>query len=179
MRPASAGLFIFWNKMPLFAVVFTTVLKGHSMSIYTKLEADHDKQRALIKQIKDSEAGSKSRAKLWTDLRAELEAHASAEEQAFYSKLMAAPKGTDDTRHAVEEHQEMHEMIEKLEAMDQSAEVWDDLFGKLAHKVIHHVDEEEDEFFPHAKKVLSDKAEDEALDDFKKRKPAELKKQLA
>lgn len=148
------------------------------MSIYTKLKADHDKQRDLIQKIKDSEPGSEERSKLWTDLSAELEAHASAEEQAFYSKLMAAPKGTDDTRHAVEEHQEMHEMTEKLNAMDQSAEVWDELFGKLADRVIHHVDEEEDEFFPHAKEVLSDKIEKKALETFEERKPKELEKQL-
>ena len=149
------------------------------MSIYKSLKDDHDKQRNLIQKVKDSEPGSDERAELWNELRAELEAHASAEEQAFYSKLMAAPDGTHDTRHAVEEHQEMTEMIEKLDAMDQSADVWDSLFGKLADRVIHHVDEEEEEFFPHAKDILDDKQEKQALKDFEERKPAELKNELA
>lgn len=147
------------------------------MDIYERLEKDHDKQRALIESVKDSKPGSGDRSKLWTELKVELEAHASAEEQAFYSKLMAEPEGTDDTRHAVEEHQAMHEMIQKLDAMDQSAEVWDELFGKLAHKVVHHVDEEEEEFFPEAKDTLSDKQEAEALKAFNKRKDAEVEKQ--
>ncbi|WP_189494775.1 hemerythrin domain-containing protein [Algimonas arctica] len=147
------------------------------MDIYKRLEKDHDKQRELIKSIKASKPGSEKRAALWTDIKVELEAHASAEEQAFYSKLMAKPDGTDDTRHAVEEHQQMHEMIEKLDAMDQSADVWDDLFGELAHKVTHHVDEEEDEFFPAAKDTLSDAQETKALKEFNDRKDAEIQKQ--
>ncbi|WP_298912835.1 hemerythrin domain-containing protein [uncultured Algimonas sp.] len=147
------------------------------MDIYERLEQDHDKQRTLIDRIKQSEPGSETRAQLWTDLKIELEAHASAEEQAFYSKLMAEPEGTDDTRHAIEEHQQMHEMTAKLDAMDQSADVWDTLFGKLAHKVVHHVDEEEEEFFPDAKETLSDSQEEEALRMFNKRKAAEVDKQ--
>ncbi|MGJ8559682.1 MAG: hemerythrin domain-containing protein [Litorimonas sp.] len=147
------------------------------MDIYKRLEKDHDKQRDLIDDIKSSKPGSEARSDLWVDLKVELEAHASAEEQAFYSKLMAEPEGTDDTRHAVEEHQQMHEMIEKLDAMDQSADVWDSLFGKLADKVIHHVDEEEKEFFPDAKDTLSDAQEKAALKEFNDRKGAELQKQ--
>ena len=149
------------------------------MDIYDRLEKDHDKQRRLIDAVKASEPGSSERSELWTQLRNELEAHASAEEQAFYSKLMAEPEGTDDTRHAVEEHQEMHEMIAKLDAMDQSADVWDKLFGKLAHKVIHHVDEEEEEFFPDARDTLSDRQEEKALEVFETRKAKELEKQRA
>jgi len=147
------------------------------MDIYKRLEKDHDKQRELIDAVKNSKPGSDIRSDLWSELKVELEAHASAEEQAFYSKLMAEPEGTDDTRHAVEEHQQMHEMIEKLDAMDQNADVWDDLFGKLAHKVIHHVDEEEEDFFPDAKDTLSDKQATEALKEFNTRKDAEVEKQ--
>jgi hypothetical protein len=147
------------------------------MDIYKRLEKDHDKQREMIDAVKSSKPGSNKRAELWTDLKVELEAHASAEEQAFYSKLMAEPEGTDDTRHAVEEHQQMHEMIEKLDAMDQGADVWGSLFGKLAHKVIHHVDEEEEEFFPDAKDTLTDAQETKALKEFNDRKDAELQKQ--
>ncbi|MEM7730533.1 MAG: hemerythrin domain-containing protein [Pseudomonadota bacterium] len=149
------------------------------MNIYKRLEQDHDKQRRLIDEIKDSGPGSDTRSRLWSTLKVELEAHASAEEQAFYSKLIAEPEGTDDTRHAIEEHQQMHEMIAKLDAMDQSADVWDKLFGKLAHKVVHHVDEEEEEFFPDARETLSDSQEEEALKTFNTRKAAEMDKQEA
>lgn len=147
------------------------------MSIYTRLEEDHDKQRDLIENLKSAELGSDQLSKLWTELKIELEAHASAEEQAFYSKLMKDPKGTDETRHAVEEHQEMHEMISELDIMDKSDDLWMKKFEKLAHKVVHHVDEEEAEFFPKAKKLFEKSEEKEMLQDFKERKPAEVAKQ--
>ncbi|WP_416878330.1 hemerythrin domain-containing protein [Litorimonas sp.] len=147
------------------------------MSIYTRLEKDHDKQRDLIEKIKKTQNGSKNRSELWTDLKVELEAHASAEEQAFYSELMRDPDGTDETRHAVEEHQEMHEIISELDIMDQSDDLWLKKFEKLAHKVIHHVDEEEAEFFPKAKKLFKKSEEKEMLEDFNERKPKEEKKQ--
>lgn len=147
------------------------------MNIYTRLEQDHDKQRELCEAIKHTRGDSEKRNKLWKELRIELEAHASAEEQAFYSELMKDPDGTDETRHAVEEHQQMTEMIEVLDNLNMDADVWMKKFEKLAHKVIHHVDEEEAEFFPKAKKLFSkDEAEDMA-EAFEERKPAEVEKQ--
>ncbi len=147
------------------------------MSIYNRLEKDHDKQRDLIDQLKNTASDSNERENLWTMLKIELEAHASAEEQAFYSKLMKDPNGTDETRHAVEEHQEMHEMISELDIMDKSEALWMKKFEKLAHKVVHHVDEEEAEFFPKAKKLFKGSEETEMLQEFNDRKPKEIEKQ--
>jgi len=147
------------------------------MTIYKQLEKDHNKQRDLIASLKSAEPGSDRLSSLCTELKVELEAHASAEEQAFYSKLMKEPKGTDETRHAVEEHQEMHEMISELDIMDNSEPLWMKKFEALAHKVIHHVDEEEEEFFPKAKKIFDGLEEKAMSEDFKERKPAELEKQ--
>lgn len=147
------------------------------MDIYTRLEKDHEKQRQLCEDIKHTRGDSEKRNKLWKKLRVELEAHASAEEQAFYSELMKEPDGTDETRHAVEEHQQMTEMIEVLDNLDMDAAVWMKKFEKLAHKVIHHVDEEEAEFFPKAKKIFSSEEAKEMGETFEDRKPAETEKQ--
>ncbi|RKQ71289.1 hemerythrin HHE cation binding domain-containing protein [Litorimonas taeanensis] len=149
------------------------------MDIYERLEQDHNKQRDLIKSIKKAELGSDELDKLWSEIKVELEAHASAEEQAFYSELMKDPDGTDETRHAVEEHQEMHEMIAELDIMDKSEDLWMKKFEKLAHKVIHHVDEEEADFFPKADKLFNKNEEKEMLKAFNERKPVEEKKQEA
>lgn len=149
------------------------------MNIYERLKQDHDKQRDLCEQIKHTRGNSEKRNKLWKELRVELEAHASAEEQAFYSELMKEPKGTDETRHAVEEHQEMTEMIEVLDNLDMDADIWMKKFEKLAHRVIHHVDEEEAEFFPKAKKLFTKDEAVEMAETFEDRKPAEVKKQKA
>ncbi len=149
------------------------------MDIYERLEEDHEKQRQLCEDIKHTRGDSEKRNRLWRALRIELEAHASAEEQAFYSELMKEPKGTDETRHAVEEHQQMTEMIEVLDNLDMDADVWMKKFEKLAHKVVHHVDEEEAEFFPKAKTLFSEAEAKEMGDAFNARKPAEVRKQQA
>ena len=149
------------------------------MNIYKRLEQDHETQRQLCEDIKHTRGDSQKRNKLWEELRVELEAHASAEEQAFYSELMKEPKGTDETRHAVEEHQEMTEMIEVLNNLDMDADIWMKKFEKLAHKVVHHVDEEEAEFFPQAKKLFTEAEALEMGQVFEDRKPAEEQKQKA
>ena len=144
------------------------------MNIYTRLEQDHEKQRALCEELKSTQSGSKNRAELWEKLKVELEAHASAEEQVFYSALMKKPDGTEEARHSVHEHQEMTKLITELDAMDQSADVWEKKFKKLVHDVIHHVDEEEADIFPAAKKLLSADIAKTMVEDFDTRKPAEV-----
>lgn len=149
------------------------------MDIYARLEKDHETQRDLCDRIKDSKPGSDERSELWTELKVELEAHAAAEEQVFYSALMQKPDGTEEARHSVHEHQEMSKLITELDAMDQSADVWDKKFKTLAHDVNHHVDEEETDIFPEAKELISDKVAKEMVEDFNKRKPAEEEKHAA
>jgi len=49
------------------------------MTIYKQLEKDHNKQRDLIASLKSAEPGSDRLSSLWTELKVELEAHASSE----------------------------------------------------------------------------------------------------
>lgn len=144
------------------------------MNIYSRLKQDHEKQRELCEELKSTRSGSQNRADLWDALKVELEAHASAEEQVFYSALMQKPNGTEEARHSVHEHQEMTKLITELDAMDQSADVWEKKFNKLAHDVIHHVDEEEADIFPAAKKLIDADVAMAMVEDFNTRKPAEV-----
>lgn len=144
------------------------------MNIYTRLEQDHKKQRDLCEDIKSTRSGSKNRAELWEKLKVELEAHASAEEQVFYSALMQKPDGTEEARHSVHEHQEMTKLITEIDAMDQSADIWEKKFKTLAHDVVHHLDEEEADIFPAAKKLIDPETAKSMVEDFNTRKPAEV-----
>ncbi len=146
------------------------------MNIYTRLKQDHEKQRDLCDKIKSTHSGSKNRANLWEELKVELEAHAAAEEQVFYSALMQKPDGTEEARHSVHEHQEMTKLITELDAMDQSTDVWEKKFKKLAHDVIHHVDEEEADIFPAARKVIATQKASDMVEAFNTRKPAEVER---
>jgi len=144
------------------------------MNIYTRLKQDHEKQRELCEKLKSTRSGSQNRAELWEKLKVELEAHASAEEQVFYSALMKKPDGTEEARHSVHEHQEMTKLITELDAMDQSSDVWDKKFRTLAHDVIHHVDEEEADIFPAAKELIDPSLAKSMVEDFDTRKPVEV-----
>jgi hypothetical protein len=50
----------------------------------------------------------------------------------------------------------MDEMVEHLEKLDPHDAQWQECCGKLCDKIEHHLDEEEQKFFPQAGEVLSD-----------------------
>lgn len=130
-------------------------------TIYTKLLKDHEKQRDLISKIKKTDGNTPERRELWEKLSLELEAHAAAEEQAFYSVMMEDEDGTSEARHSVHEHQEMTDLIKELHDLGTDNGGWMAKFEKLAHKVEHHLDEEEEDIFPVAKEIID---RDEAKD---------------
>ncbi|RFB05530.1 hemerythrin domain-containing protein [Parvularcula marina] len=144
------------------------------MNIYERLIVDHEKQRDLLARIAKTEGESKERKSLWKSLYTELEAHALAEEQVFYSVLMEEPDGTEKSRHSVAEHKEMSDIAEELDGMDMSSPGWLNRFHTLEEKVTHHLDEEEEEVFVRAKKLLSDSEAKALAKDFEVRKSAEL-----
>ena len=145
------------------------------MDIYERLTEDHNKQRGLLGGVGETSGDSKERQRLFAALKKELEAHANAEEQVFYSVLLAEPEGQDKARHSVSEHKEMNDLIAELEEADMSTGGWLTKFKDLRHKVEHHVDEEEEEVFARARKLLSDKEANDMVAEFDKRKEAEEK----
>ncbi|ADM09059.1 Hemerythrin [Parvularcula bermudensis HTCC2503] len=144
------------------------------MSIFTRLKQDHDRQRELIAQLCETEGDSEGRRDLWPQLFKELEAHALAEEQIFYAALMEKPDGTEKARHSVAEHKEMSDIAEELSEMAFSSSGWLTRFKTLAHKVIHHVDEEEEEVFPKAEDLFDEAKADTLEGAFDVRKEKEL-----
>lgn len=143
------------------------------MNIFTRLKQDHEKQRELCEELANTKNGSERRKQLWQDVRKELEAHAAAEEQVFYSVLMKKPDGTDEARHSVHEHQEMTKLIQELDAMDQNTDIWTKKFSKLKHQLFHHVDEEEADIFPVARELIDRDRATSMTKKFSERKAAE------
>lgn len=91
---------------------------------------------------------------MYEDLKLELQAHAAAEERHLYVPVMQHDEGLDLSRHAITEHHEMDEMMETLDDGRIGQEKWDKTCADLIHKVRHHLEEEENEFFKQAKKIL-------------------------
>jgi hemerythrin-like domain-containing protein len=67
----------------------------------------------------------------------------------------------DAARHAISEHHQMDEMVEDLESMDSGSAAWREAVKKLCDKIEHHLTEEEQKFFPQARRVLPDAQRDE------------------
>lgn len=141
--------------------------------IYETIRKDHERHRKLLDAIADTSGDSEKRRKCWNDFYYDVKAHAAAEEETFYSKIMAKPDGQDDARHSVAEHHEMDELMEELQGIDFSSPQWLQKFQQLKHDYEHHMDEEEEDIFKTARKVLTDDKTGEISDAFLSRKAAE------
>ena len=126
------------------------------MNIFEALRLDHDKQRELADALIETHGDSKTRKQLFTALKAELNAHAIAEERQFYTFLLNNDLTQEKARHGIAEHHEMDELIEALEQTEPTSSGWLTQAKHLAHRIHHHLDEEEHEFFQLAGKVFNE-----------------------
>lgn len=126
------------------------------MTIFESLRADHDTQRTLVDLVTKTTGDSDGRQELYERLKRELEAHAGAEERYFYVPLMEHDLTQEKARHSVSEHKELDDFIERLDGYDMGGSQWLQTAEELAHRLIHHLDEEEQEVFQLAGKALSD-----------------------
>lgn len=136
------------------------------MTIFESIRDDHETQRTLIGILTATEGESDGRREVWPKLKRELEAHAAAEERYFYVPLMEHDMTQDAARHSVAEHKELDDFVEQLEGYDMSGPKWLPTAKELCERLIHHLDEEEQEVFPVAGKVLSDDAKTRLANDY-------------
>ena len=136
------------------------------MTIFEALRADHETQRELIDMLTKTTGESDDRTSLYARLKSEMEAHAGAEERYFYIPLMEHDLTQDKARHSVSEHKELDDFLEQLDEYDMSGSQWLQTAQDLAHRLIHHLDEEEHEVFQLAGKALSDKEKADLADEY-------------
>lgn len=124
--------------------------------VFGRLVEDHDRHRALLAMVEDTNGKSPERQTLFTELVRELKSHAAAEEQALWSTVLRDPETTDFARHAIAEHKEIDDMLADLAARDMASSGWLKRFGGLKDEYLHHIREEEQEQFVAAEKRLSE-----------------------
>lgn len=137
------------------------------MNIFEALREDHERQRALMSRLAETEGDDERRDRLFRELKAELANHAASEEKYFYSELMAIDLTIDKARHSVAEHKELDDRVEELEATDYSNPQWLIRFKELRHRVLHHLEEEEREVFQLAGKALGDDQKTSLAEDYR------------
>ncbi|MGQ8364943.1 hemerythrin domain-containing protein [Glaciecola sp. 1036] len=147
------------------------------MKIFEALRQDHDKQRALMKALIETQGNSAMRADFYEQLKHELNAHAIAEERHFYKPLIDQDRTIELSRHGIAEHHEIDEIVEQLDEIELNSPAWLNTMKKLQHKVLHHLEEEEQEFFQQAGKVLSNKEKENLADQYVEEMEMNLEKQ--
>ncbi|WP_456022675.1 hemerythrin domain-containing protein [Pseudomonas protegens] len=144
------------------------------MNIFEALRESHDRQRGYAKTLIETSGDTPERVEAYKQLKAELQAHETAEERHFYIPLMEFDNGVDLSRHAISEHHEMDEMMEELDETEMSSPAWLATAKKLSEKVHHHLKEEEQKFFQMAGKLLSEKQKDQLAGEYEKEFQAQL-----
>jgi iron-sulfur cluster repair protein YtfE (RIC family) len=133
------------------------------MNAFTLLKEDHKKVAGILKKIDaTTERAVKTREELFTQLKTELDIHAEIEETIFYPALEKHEETRDITLEGIEEHRIVKELLAELDAMSKDDEIWTAKMTVLKENVEHHVEEEEGEMFPKARKALTEE-EIEAL----------------
>jgi iron-sulfur cluster repair protein YtfE (RIC family) len=126
------------------------------MDAFELLKQDHEKVSGIFEKLEPTtENAVKTREELFTRLKNELDVHARIEEQIFYPAIKDAQETHDITLEAFEEHRVVKRLLSELEAMPVKDERWGAKLKVLKENVEHHVEEEEDEMFKSARKVLS------------------------
>src|SRR5918995_6637181 len=106
------------------------------------IRQDHKKVEGLFKKFEQTK-GAEAKRRLAENAMAELEVHASLEEQIFYP---AVEKEVQDAASMIsearEEHQTVRQLIADLKGMQGADEEFESQFSELMENVQHHVEEE-------------------------------------
>jgi len=123
--------------------------------LFDVLRRDHETVRGLFKRIeKSSNAQVELRQELFTKLEHELLVHMEAEERFFYTALEQHDESRAGALVSYEEHQVAKSMIGAFNGLAVDDERWPAKLRVLSQLVRRHEDEEEQELFKVAAKVL-------------------------
>jgi hemerythrin-like domain-containing protein len=138
-------------------------MQGVTMNAIDMLLKDHKEIKSYFREFEN--AGDRAYAakehaahKAFT----ELIGHSKCEEDVFYPALKEAAdkEGKGLVLEAVEEHHMADSLIQQLKALSAKDETYDAKFKVLIESVEHHIEEEESEMFPEAKRLLAGQLDD-------------------
>ncbi len=124
------------------------------------LAADHKEVKADLEELAETTTrATKKRATLLEKIGHELRAHAKIEEEIFYPAIKKAAENNEQKRllaEAFEEHRAVEKLVlPDLEKSDPGSVEFGGRAKVLMELVTHHAEEEEEELFKTAKKLLS------------------------
>ena len=124
------------------------------MDAFNLLKADHKKVAGLFDQLESASGANK--LSVFKQIKTELELHTHIEEKIFYPALEDPEETHDLTLEAYEEHNVVKKLLQELGRARTANDEWEAKAKVLRENVEHHVEEEENELFEKAEKVLDE-----------------------
>ncbi|WP_426361750.1 hemerythrin domain-containing protein [Streptomyces sp. E-08] len=126
------------------------------MDAIVLLREDHKTVEKLFKRFeKTSDDDTAERRRIADEVIEELTVHAWIEERFFYPAAReAAPDTTDHILESIEEHHAVVWMLSEIKDMDPGDERFKAKMTVLMEQVRHHVEEEEQDWFPEVRKAM-------------------------
>ncbi|MEU4774586.1 hemerythrin domain-containing protein [Micromonospora sp. NPDC023644] len=123
------------------------------------LKEDHKEMRRLFKAFQDAEEGPPARRqKLVNEILEALTVHTYLENEVMYPEVRKLlPDLEDDILESYEEHHVADVLCAELFTMDAGDERFNAKTTVLIENVLHHVEEEEQEWFPKMREALGRK----------------------
>ena len=140
------------------------------------LKKDHKDIKKLFKQFQDAGDGAlKTKGKLVDKIIELLTVHTYIENEVMYPRVRELlPELEDDVLESYEEHHVADVLVMELSMMKPGHERFDAKTTVLIENVTHHIEEEEQEWFPKVREGLSRKALQEigaAMEEARKKAP--------
>ena len=152
------------------------------MNAIDLLKTDHEKVKGILNQLSEStDRALKKRAELLEKLELEITIHTQLEEQILYPAFKEAGSKEQDEMYyeAKEEHRTVDSLVlPDLKSTDPSTPEFAGRVKVVKELLEHHIEEEETEMFPQAKKLLGNAKLEELGKEMEVMK-ASLKKSLS
>lgn len=132
----------------------TTQDTAQEQDVVDILNADHQDMLDLIGQIQQATTAEQRRDTVDTVI-AEIMRHAVAEEMHVYPAMEEyLPNGSEEVEHDKQEHDELVDVMKKLEDVEADTQQFMSLVSELEAQLRHHVEDEEQEQFPGLRKHI-------------------------
>jgi len=130
------------------------------MDIIGLLKEDHKKVKGIFETLESTTgAAKKKRRDGVATLEDELSIHMKFEEEVFYPEVKegASKEGRELTCEAYAEHKAATTTLMELKNQEPAEEMWKAWLAVLKESVTHHIEEEEEEWFPQVRAGLGRK----------------------
>ena len=124
------------------------------MDGFELLKQDHDNVKRLCDELDEANT-TERRRQLFAAIEGEVRLHEECEEKVLYPTLRAHPKLKDIVLEGYQEHHVVDVIMGELRNLDASDETWPAKAKVMHENLEHHIEEEEGEMFPKARKELS------------------------